>query len=368
MVWLTMNTCVSTLELSLSPSLDRSVTMHVHFTLHSAHLSAALVPQGVHKTESHLTWWRSCRLNDITGWKRSKAFESPRQQQLQQQQNCEQTWSPQHIWSQYSSNIETGNGRCDTTGARRNERDSQWQNRHVEQHQHITAERVRKTSCFTAIPKERLHSKNLGRQQRQEILSALHVGLVFADASVVRRRITDKFDNSTLPVDCSDNEFRTIETSLDQILHRTTANEPLIIVQQARGQQGFKAWYAIVRRHGQKNMSDNNSTYAGSISKISERDRAEDVEQFDDVLSTCINDRNNFENRCCITRDEEKMVAVKKLMLESLLNFRFRGTTMSYDELLIALEHHRQGCNCPDSQKQADRQGCSGGNWIGGER
>ena len=120
-------------------------------------------------------------------------------------------------------------------------------------------------------------------------------------------------------MDCSDNEFRTIETSLDQILHRTTANEPLIIVQQARGQQGFKAWYAIVRRYGQKNMSDNNSTYAGSISKISERDRAEDVEQFDDVLSTCINERNNFDNRCCITRDEEKMLAVKKLMLESQL-------------------------------------------------
>ena len=28
---------------------------------------------------------------------------------------------------------------------------------------------------------------------------------------------------------------------------------------------------------------------------------------------------NNFENRCCITRDEEKMLAVKKLMLESQL-------------------------------------------------
>ena len=32
------------------------------------------------------------------------------------------------------------------------------------------------------------------------------------------------------------------------------------------------------------------------------------------------------------------MPAVKKLLPESLLNFRFRGTTMSYDELLIALE------------------------------
>ena len=33
------------------------------------------------------------------------------------------------------------------------------------------------------------------------------------------------------------------------------------------------------------------------------------------------------------------MPAVKKMMLESLLNFRFRGMTMSYDEHLIALEN-----------------------------
>ena len=32
------------------------------------------------------------------------------------------------------------------------------------------------------------------------------------------------------------------------------------------------------------------------------------------------------------------MLAVKKLMLESLLSYRFRGTTMSYSELLVALD------------------------------
>ena len=42
----------------------------------------------------------------------------------------------------------------------------------------------------------------------------------------------DKFDNSTLAVDSSDEEFRSIEASLYQVLHRTTANEPLNIVQQ----------------------------------------------------------------------------------------------------------------------------------------
>ena len=33
------------------------------------------------------------------------------------------------------------------------------------------------------------------------------------------------------------------------------------------------------------------------------------------------------------------MLVVKELMLESLLNNRFRGTTMSYSELLFALEN-----------------------------
>ena len=33
------------------------------------------------------------------------------------------------------------------------------------------------------------------------------------------------------------------------------------------------------------------------------------------------------------------MLALKKLMLESLLNYRFRGTTMSYIELLVAPEN-----------------------------
>ena len=43
---------------------------------------------------------------------------------------------------------------------------------------------------------------------------------------------TDRFDNSTLAVDCSDEECRTIEASLYQVLHRKTANEPLGIMQQ----------------------------------------------------------------------------------------------------------------------------------------
>ena len=51
---------------------------------------------------------------------------------------------------------------------------------------------------------------------------------------------------------------------------------------------------------------------------------------------------NTSENRFGKIRDEEKMLAVKELMPESLLNHRFRVTTMSYNELThhCAGEHH----------------------------
>ena len=77
------------------------------------------------------------------------------------------------------------------------------------------------------------------------------------------------------------------------------------------------------------------SAYAALISKIFEKERAQDVEQFDDILRTFTNEMNKFENRFGKMRDEEKILAVKKLMPESLLKYRFRGTTMSYGE------HHR---------------------------
>ena len=78
-------------------------------------------------------------------------------------------------------------------------------------------------------------------------------------------------------------------------------------------------------------MSNTNAADAALISNISERDSAKDVEQLDDILRTFINETNKIENRFG--------KAVKKLMLGSLLNFRFRGTTMSYDEFLITLEN-----------------------------
>ena len=58
---------------------------------------------------------------------------------------------------------------------------------------------------------------------------------------------TDKFDNSTLAVDCSDEDFRSMEASLYQVLQRTKANEKQKkTVQQTRGLKGFETWHAIV--------------------------------------------------------------------------------------------------------------------------
>ena len=152
----------------------------------------------------------------------------------------------------------------------------------------------------------------------------------------------DKFDNKVLALDCPHEEFRSIEASLHQVLHRTTSNEPLRIVKQTRGQKGFEAWHAKARRYDQRNMSDKNSAYAALISNFAEKDRAKDVEQFDEILRAFTNEMNMFENRFGKIRDEEQMLAVKTLMPESLLNYRFRGTPMSYGELVVSKgENHR---------------------------
>ena len=50
-------------------------------------------------------------------------------------------------------------------------------------------------------------------------------------------------------------------------------------------------------------------------------DPAKDVEQFDDRLRMFMNTANSFEDRFGKIRDEERTLAVKKLMPESLLNY-----------------------------------------------
>ena len=67
-------------------------------------------------------------------------------------------------------------------------------------------------------------------------------------------------------------------------------------------QRGLEAGHLIVRRYDQRNTSDSN---------ISGRDRAKDVEQFDDILRNFINETNKYEGRLGNIRDEEKILAEK---------------------------------------------------------
>ena len=189
------------------------------------------------------------------------------------------------------------------------------------------------------IPRNREGSNEKGEFRMSDLHLWMQAWSDQGEQMLARVESIDKFDNSAIAFDCSDEAFRSIEASLCHVLHRTTANEPLRVVQQTRGRKGFEACHAIVRRSDQRNMSDNNSTYAALISNISEKGRARDVEQFDDILRTFTNEMNKCESRFGKVRDEEKMLAVKKLMPESLLNYLFRGTTMSYSELIIALEN-----------------------------
>ena len=140
-------------------------------------------------------------------------------------------------------------------------------------------------------------------------------------------------ERSTLAADCTEADFRTLETALYQV---TTENG-------STGAGSVRICsYFIVRRYDQRNTSDRSSANAALISNIIERDHAKDKEQFDDVLRNLINETNKYEGWFGEVLDEEKSLAVKRLMPENLLKSRFRGTTLPslpYEELLIALEN-----------------------------
>ena len=76
----------------------------------------------------------------------------------------------------------------------------------------------------------------------------------------------DKFDSSTFAVDGP--EFRSIESSRYQVLHRTTANEPLKKVQQTKGQQGSEARHAIVWIYDQRNTSGKKVSICSSTGSL----------------------------------------------------------------------------------------------------
>ena len=54
----------------------------------------------------------------------------------------------------------------------------------------------------------------------------------------MRVESVDKVERSAVAVDCTEADFRTFDTALYQVLHRTATNELLRMVQQVQGQKG----------------------------------------------------------------------------------------------------------------------------------
>ena len=84
------------------------------------------------------------------------------------------------------------------------------------------------------IPRNRGGSNDKG--EFRHVMSDLHLWIQAwsneRQTMLVSVERTDKFNNSALSADCSQDQFRTIEASLYLVLHRTIANEPLRTVQQ----------------------------------------------------------------------------------------------------------------------------------------
>ena len=175
---------LSACKFACTPSLLHS-TYQSTSTCHRCTNTFALA-QGCHEPELHLTWWRSV-VKRHHGWNTREPAKDCRSSISSSSSSKIVSRHGHHSrYGHIPTAIETRNDRCDTTVARRNERD-----RHVEQHQHSTAARVSKTSCCQATPNQRPHSKKLGRQQRQGEISTLRVGPPPVDVSVVRRRRND---------------------------------------------------------------------------------------------------------------------------------------------------------------------------------
>ena len=67
------------------------------------------------------------------------------------------------------------------------------------------------------------------RGEFRRFMSDLHLWMqAWSDQGeqmLVRVESIDRFDNNVIAFDCSDEEFRSIESVLYQVLHRTTSNE-----------------------------------------------------------------------------------------------------------------------------------------------
>ena len=126
----------------------------------------------------------------------------------------------------------------------------------------------------------------------------------------------DKFDNNVIALDCPSEDFRSIEASLYQVLHRTSSNEPLFSCC-SRREDRKDLKHGMQLREGtiRGTCQTKKSAHAALVSNISERDREKCAEQFDDILRTFTNEMNKFENRFGKIRDDacRQEIDAKKL-------------------------------------------------------
>ena len=105
----------------------------------------------------------------------------------------------------------------------------------------ITRASQRVTANPASKPNKRPHSKKLGRKEKLEhVMSDVHLWMQAWSnegermfVSVESSDLTSSTTAHVRYIDCSQEQFRTIAASLYQVLHRTTENEPLIIVSSA---------------------------------------------------------------------------------------------------------------------------------------
>ena len=116
------------------------------------------------------------------------------------------------------------------------------------------AETAKPYRVSDVIPKSLDGSHDKG--QFRNFMAELHLWMqVWSDQGeriIVRVESVDIVDRSTLAVGCTEAVFRTFESALYQVLHRTTTSEPRRMVQHVQGQRGFEAWRLIVRRYDQR--------------------------------------------------------------------------------------------------------------------
>ena len=169
---------------------------------------------------------------------------------------------------------------------------------------------------------------------------------------------------STSLADCPDEGFRSIETSMYWVSHRTTSNEPLRRVQQASRRKQFEARHATLRMYEQRRMSNKNSAMQLWSAAFPRRT----VQRMWSSLTTPGGrSQKRWTRLRNIWQDQRRGedICSKKWCQKVLLNYLARSTTMFYSELIGALEDDIHDTSSPMERRKMERLWAKGtGSWT----